>query len=268
MTPPETPPTADDGETGIFRVTHGIHDTTSPRATVLAAVERAAGPVTVTELAEKLRLHPTTVRCHLHRLIDSGLVTAEPASRRTDTSGESGAASRRGRPRMLYSPAPGDPTSSLITVLAAQLGGTTGEQMSRAAEAGRLWVSGLRRTGQYSRHPRYPGESTAVEQDHGALTAVVRVFTALGFIVRPTVTDDGTWEFTVCSCPLQQLSRQYPEVVQAILCGITEEALPSGTVADTVTVSAAVTSGDATSEMVIRVSGAQRDSDLSITSSS
>ena len=52
------------------------------------------GALTVAALAAATGLHPNTAREHLHRLVDVGLVRADPIPRM-----------RRGRPELLYRPA-------------------------------------------------------------------------------------------------------------------------------------------------------------------
>ncbi len=58
---------------------------------------------TIAELQEATDLHPNTIREHLARLISDGYVVAEKENRTT-----------RGRPRVLYSAADGETTSSVI----------------------------------------------------------------------------------------------------------------------------------------------------------
>lgn len=65
------------------------------RITLLAELQRRPAQ-TAAALADDLGLHQNTIRGHLHRLLDAGLVTTELEHRY-----------HRGRPRVLYSPASG-----------------------------------------------------------------------------------------------------------------------------------------------------------------
>jgi len=66
------------------------------RQQVLDAIQRAAGPVGVSEIADRVGVHPNTVRFHLEALLRDGVVERVP-----DTP------SGPGRPRAGYRPRPG-----------------------------------------------------------------------------------------------------------------------------------------------------------------
>src|ERR1700710_2805057 len=91
--------------------------------------------LTATELAERLGLHANTVRLHLDRLREAGLVDVEPVHRGTV-----------GRPTHVYSLAPGapglgfDPPSyTLLAGLLAALAERVGADGEEATEIGRAW---------------------------------------------------------------------------------------------------------------------------------
>lgn len=193
----------------------------SPRGRVLTAVEehntRTGGSVTAAELAGRLGLHPSTVRFHLRRLVESGQIVEESGTSPTSSAG-TGADSGdgRGRPRKQYLPAPCTPKDSLLAALVEALADSDSEREDRAAQAGRIWASTV--TGQ----PTAPRDSDAPDDP---LDAATRVLTALGFEVRETGSMLGTREIRVCSCPLRILGQHRPEVARGIQRGIVEQAL-------------------------------------------
>src|SRR5262249_24529678 len=99
--------------------------------------------LTANELADRLGLHTHTVRLHLERLREAGLVDVEPVHRGTV-----------GRPQHVYSLAPGapglgfDPPSyTLLAGLLAALAERIGADAEDAASAGHAWgVEAGRRT--------------------------------------------------------------------------------------------------------------------------
>src|SRR5918998_3787330 len=105
------------------------------RFAIYQELAQSPAPCSATELAERLELHPNTVRPHLDRMKEAGLVEVEPIHRGTV-----------GRPQLRYSLAPGapglglDPPShtllaGLLAALAEELGGDGVD----AAAMGRRW---------------------------------------------------------------------------------------------------------------------------------
>jgi predicted ArsR family transcriptional regulator len=74
----------------------------------------------IPELVEATGLHANTVREHVQRLIDAGYVVAETEHRTT-----------RGRPRVLYSAATGDDTSSPVAARRAEAAARRGDLLRR-----------------------------------------------------------------------------------------------------------------------------------------
>ena len=95
------------------------------RQQVLDVIQRAADPVGVSEIADRIGVHPNTVRFHLDALVGDGIVERVP-----DTP------SGPGRPRAGYRPRPGLARGSarryrvLTEILLSHL----------SAAAGRTWV--------------------------------------------------------------------------------------------------------------------------------
>src|SRR5258708_14313173 len=103
----------------------------------------STGGCSAKELADSLGLHANTVRLHLYRLREAGLVEVEAIHR-----------GRVGRPTHIYSLAPGapglgfDPPSyTLLSGLLAALAERVGADGAEATEIGRAWgVEAGRRT--------------------------------------------------------------------------------------------------------------------------
>lgn len=82
------------GESAIQQRARALADPTRYR--LFQLVEQATAPVAVAELADALGLHPNAVRQHLAKLTAAGLVHEQTEARHA-----------RGRPRLLYTVAPG-----------------------------------------------------------------------------------------------------------------------------------------------------------------
>jgi predicted ArsR family transcriptional regulator len=160
-------------------------------------------PLSAQDLAERLGLHPNTVRLHLDRLRETGLVEAEAIHRGTV-----------GRPQHLYSLAPGAPSLGFDPPAHALLAGVLGalaEQVGAGPEdaeaVGTQWGTQLaRRT-----RARACVDTLATELDR------------LGF--EPAVgPGDGTAEGAVriefLHCPFRELAEAYPELVCSLHRGI------------------------------------------------
>ncbi len=104
--------------------------------------------LTATELADRLGLHANTVRLHLERLREAGLVDVEPVHRGTV-----------GRPQHVYSLAAGAPGLGLdppsYTLLAGMLAdaGRAGRRRSGRSDCGRALVGRRGRAGGPTRNP-------------------------------------------------------------------------------------------------------------------
>ena len=172
-----------------------------------------AGALSASELAERLALHPNTVRPHLDRMREAGLVEVEPIHRGTV-----------GRPQLRYSLAPGAPglgldppahtlLAGLLAALAEQLGGDGLD----AANLGRRWgtdASGRRQSGR------------------GCLAALVG---ARPPRVRPGGVGAGGGgddarrvRVDFLHCPFRELAEAYPELVCSLHRGIVEGVVANG----------------------------------------
>ncbi len=156
-------------------------------------------PLGAPQLAERLGLHANTVRMHLERMREAGLVEVEPVHRGTV-----------GRPQHVYTLASGAPgldfdppahavLAGLLAAMAERLGGDGKD----AEETGRAWGrEAVRRT----------RSGTCVD-------VLVNQLTQLGF--DPAVERDGaSTKVSFLQCPFRDLAEAYPELVCSLHRGI------------------------------------------------
>jgi predicted ArsR family transcriptional regulator len=178
------------------------------RFAIYQELAQSPAPRSASELAERLSLHPNTVRPHLDRMREAGLVEVEPIHRGTV-----------GRPQLRYSLAPGAPglgfdppahtlLAGLLAALAEELGGDGLD----ASNLGRRWgndASGRRQSGR------------------GCLAALVAELDRLGFDpVESELGGGGAKTRRVrvdfLHCPFRELAEAYPELVCSLHRGIVE----------------------------------------------
>jgi len=154
------------------------------------------------ELADRLGLHANTVRIHLERLREAGLVDVEAVHRGTV-----------GRPQHVYSLAPGapglglDPPSyTLLAGLLASLAERVGAVADDATAAGRAWgVEAGRRT-----------------RSRSCVKALAGEMQRLGFDPAPERHSKLTTDIAFLHCPFRELAEAYPELVCNLHRGICE----------------------------------------------
>ena len=159
-----------------------------------------------TDLAERLGLHPNTVRPHLDRMREAGLVEVEAVHRGTV-----------GRPQLRYSLAPGapglgldPPAHTLLAGLLAALAEQQGVEGDEAAGLGRRW-----------------GEE-AVARRRGArscIAALMGELDRLGFDPVDSHLDGGDGRrvrVDFLHCPFRELAEAYPDLVCNLHRGIVE----------------------------------------------
>lgn len=162
-------------------------------------------PVGVRELATRLSLHPNTIRPHLRRLEDVGLVATE--SRRGTTVG---------RPQVLYSAvetagSEGRDFRLLADILAPLV--TTARQRDRAVAMARDWGSYL-----VGRRVPRPGARRA-----GLDLASLRdAMAEAGFDPRFRRRGARSVEVTMRDCPARDLLDEHRELVCAVHRGLLE----------------------------------------------
>jgi predicted ArsR family transcriptional regulator len=162
--------------------------------------------VPVRELATRLSLHPNTLRPHLRRLEEAGLVTSETRK-----------AASVGRPQTLYAAIDVEPNEGrdhrlLADILAGVL--TTSTQRSRAETLARDWGAYL--VGRAAPRPgarRHAGPDLAVLQE-----ALARA----GFTPRFRRKSARTVEISLRDCPFRDLLDEHRDLVCAVHKGLLE----------------------------------------------
>ena len=165
-------------------------------------------------MAESLELHPNTVRPHLERMREVGLLSVE-----TDSSGGVG------RPQHLYSlaaeapslgfePPPMPLLARMLLGVAAATGAAGEEAVEAGREQGRIAALASLQTG--------PGEGAGeAEPASVCLAALTAELARLGF--DPAVASDGegtTVAFT--HCPFAELAESHPDIVCHLHRGLVE----------------------------------------------
>lgn len=175
------------------------------RYAIYLELARAPVPRSTGEIAEELGLHPNTVRPHLERMREVGLLDVEVDSRGTV-----------GRPQHVYSLSPDAPSlglepasypmlAALLANLAAVFGPDPDTVAGMAKEHGR----------------RAAAVRAASPTCVGAVAAIEAELADLGF--DPARVDDGnitTIAFT--RCPFRELAEAFPELVCHLHRGMIE----------------------------------------------
>jgi predicted ArsR family transcriptional regulator len=190
------------------------------RYAIFLELARSPEPLSTAEVAEALDLHPNTVRPHLERMRDVGLLEVDSDSR--------GAV---GRPQHRYWLAPEAPSlglepsafrllARLVAGVAARSGLPPDEVAEVGRDHGRAAAEERIRAG---RPPVASGESAGGSTAPGprCVSALAAELADLGF--DPAVAEDGaatTIAFT--HCPFRELAEAFPEVVCHLHRGIVE----------------------------------------------
>jgi predicted ArsR family transcriptional regulator len=189
---------------------------------------RVAG-LTAGEVAGRTRLHFSTVRAHLDRLVEAGLLIKARAS-----------GGAPGRPAWRYRAAAPEPAPAPYRALAAALLenlATTGGGAPAAVQAGEVWGRQLAVTGPAADAPPATGAPDPV-------ATVLSVLAGLGFdpdrqptaTPRPDATGLGTHRGThrgtatgaevhLRTCPFLELVGQHPDVMCGLHAGVIRGAL-------------------------------------------
>jgi predicted ArsR family transcriptional regulator len=175
------------------------------RYSVYRELATSTSALSAQELADRLGVHANTVRLHLERLRDVGLVDVEAVHRGTV-----------GRPQHLYflaDGAPGlgfdPPAHALLAGLLGALAERVGATPDEATETGRAWgAQAVRRT-----------------RTGSCLPALETELRDLGF--EPAVgpgdgTSEGGARIEFLHCPFRELAEAYPELVCNLHRGLCE----------------------------------------------
>jgi predicted ArsR family transcriptional regulator len=181
------------------------------RAEVLRALHAADGPLSVTDIAERLGVHPNTARFHLDALVE------ERAVERTVE-----APSGPGRPRTVHRPSPGMDRGGprgyrlLARMLLSRLAAAGPDGAEEAVRAGREWG------GYLVERPAPPGRL-------GRKEAVARLAALLADLDFAPETVDGTPPGTdrirLRHCPFLELAEEYGPLVCQVHLGLMQGAL-------------------------------------------
>lgn len=191
----------------------------STRYAIYRELAASPRPLATAELAERLGLHINTVRPHLERLREVGLLDVTPEVR-----------SGVGRPQNLYSPAAGAPSLGLepppfplLARLLVRLAATAGVSGADAVEVGRD-------------QGRLDGARSA--DAASCLEALVAQLEAVGFDPVVSGGDDDSGDTAVVAfahCPFRELAEAHPDLVCSLHRGMVEglvETFGSDEVAD------------------------------------
>ncbi len=184
------------------------------RYAIYLELARSSRPLTTAEVAESLDLHANTVRPHLERMREVGLLAVETESR-----------GGVGRPHHRYSLAPDAPSLGLeppaMPLLAEMLAGvaaTSGATAEEAAEIGRA------RGRAAAQQVGVGGDRIDAEE---CLAALVDDLATLGF--DPAVAHDaGGTTVAFTHCPFAALAEAHPEIVCHLHRGMVEGFLAEG----------------------------------------
>lgn len=183
------------------------------RLRLFRLIAEAEGPVDVAQMADALALHVNTIRSHLRRLEEAGLVTSEAEVR-----------SERGRPRRLFRPGPAAEAIGsgardyelLATMLAGYARAGAAEPAESAEETGREWGRYL--VGSDRPHPGQTMDATS------AIELTRRMMEQIGF--EPEVErSDGSAKVLLHNCPFRSVAERYPDIVCSLHLGILRGAL-------------------------------------------
>jgi predicted ArsR family transcriptional regulator len=192
------------------------------RYAVYQEVTRAGEPISTAEVATRLDLHPNTVRLHLEKLREAGLVTL--------STGRHGSV---GRPQHLWAGVAQAPSLGLepagFRVLAHLLAEVAAEGPlpgSRIVDVGRR--QGRDRASRPATRAARPGPVCAE-----AVQAVMDHLADLGFDPALDMADGvGQASISFAHCPFRELAVLYPDVVCELHRGITEGLLATVVAAD------------------------------------
>jgi len=172
------------------------------RYAIFLELARSILPMSTADVAEALDLHPNTVRPHLERMREIGLLEVDADSRGSV-----------GRPQHRYSLAADAPSLGLepsafrlLARLLAGVAAATGVAAEAVAEVG-----------------RDQGRRSAVARTAASscIAAVMDELADLGFDPA-AVTDGGTTTIAFTHCPFAELASAFPEVVCQLHRGIVE----------------------------------------------
>ncbi|MEX2660136.1 MAG: helix-turn-helix domain-containing protein [Acidimicrobiales bacterium] len=182
------------------------------RYAIYLELARSPRPLATADVAESLDLHPNTVRPHLERMRDVGLLVVE-------TEGRGGV----GRPQHRYSVAPDAPSLGLeppaMPLMAGMLVGVAAASGAAAEEAAAIG----RRQGRAAAAELVAATGGAGDgiDAEVCLEALVADLTRLGFDPAAVADADGT-TVAFTHCPYADLASAHPEIICHLHRGMVE----------------------------------------------
>ncbi|WP_214364546.1 helix-turn-helix transcriptional regulator [Pseudonocardia sp. H11422] len=181
------------------------------RERVLDAIQQAAEPVGVAEIADHLGVHPNTARFHLEALVGDGIVERVP-----DTP------SGPGRPRVGYRARPGLARGGarryrvLAEILLSHLSVTSDDPAAAATAAGRTWGAHL--------VPR-PAPFHEITREE-AVDRLTEMLDDLDFAPEPVADKHGPPDrVRLRHCPFLELAEPHRDLVCPLHLGLMQGAL-------------------------------------------
>ncbi|MHB1931025.1 MAG: helix-turn-helix transcriptional regulator [Acidimicrobiales bacterium] len=186
------------------------------RYAIFTELGRSDQPLSTMELAQRLDLHPNTVRLHLERLRAAGLVRASAVGQGTVGRPQHHWATTAGAPAVGLQPDGSRVLAQLLAEALAALGPEhdTLSATGRRAGAGRLPAPAPAPAARRRRAQRAPQEACLAE--------VLDELGDLGF--DPVAEEAGgpSFEVAFTSCPFRELAAAYPDLVCTLHRGMTE----------------------------------------------
>ena len=189
------------------------------RYAIYLELARSPRPLATAEIAETLDLHPNTVRPHLERMRDVGLLDIETEARGTV-----------GRPQHRYSLAADAPSLGLEPrhvpgprphAAAGRRRGRPGRRRRRSRPAATRAWSTARPLSHSS--PNWTAWTSTTSSGRGrCLESLVARLDALGFDPAVAVDDEGTATVAFAHCPFRELAETHPEIVCSLHQGLVE----------------------------------------------
>lgn len=176
------------------------------RDDVFALLRSEDAALSITEIAERLDIHPNTARFHLDSLVQSGRVNAVEADR-----------TGPGRPPLMFRAVvgmdPGGPRDyrTLAAVLADALA-RQAQPERRAVAAGRAWAG----------HVAEPGRARSRRQ---AVDRLSDLLAELGFAPEKRSGTGGPGEIGLRNCPFLEVAGSRRDVVCPVHLGLMQGAL-------------------------------------------
>lgn len=179
------------------------------REDVLTALRGAGRPMSISEIADQLSIHPNTARFHLEALTKRGRVETVKPSR-----------TKPGRPPLMFRVATGmDPDGPrdyrmLARVLADALARQRDPQ-GRAVTAGRAWAIA----------EAAADDAEGVRDRRQAVDRLSDVLAELGFAPERRSTDSDLSEIGLRNCPFLELADSRRDVICSVHLGLMQGAL-------------------------------------------